>query len=87
MAKMTHCVGIKGPKVQITLSLAAQRFKKWTWLCKDTFFSPEMPEEEVKRYIHTPLSPSSRMTFPFHQVCGIPLLVKSRNMRLKSCPA
>ena len=35
--------------VQISFGLAAKLFKQWTWLCRETFFSPDMPEADVER--------------------------------------
>eukprot|EP00271_Cylindrocystis_brebissonii_P017147 TRINITY_DN4330_c0_g1_i3.p1 TRINITY_DN4330_c0_g1~~TRINITY_DN4330_c0_g1_i3.p1 ORF type:complete len:366 (+),score=84.41 TRINITY_DN4330_c0_g1_i3:83-1180(+) len=36
--------------IKVTLSLAARAFVWWRWLCRESFFSPSMPEEEVQRY-------------------------------------
>lgn len=36
--------------IKVTLSLAAKMFATSVPLCRETFFSPSMPEEEVARY-------------------------------------
>ncbi|CAI5945695.1 unnamed protein product [Closterium sp. NIES-64] len=46
--------------IKITLSLAAKLFRSSLSLCRDSFFSPALPEAEVKRY-QALLSDSSKL--------------------------
>ncbi|CAI5531690.1 unnamed protein product [Closterium sp. Naga37s-1] len=46
--------------IKITLSLAAKLFRSSLALCRDSFFSPALPEAEVKRY-QALLSDSSKL--------------------------